>query len=195
MSMEYADRKARSRLRSPWSSVAFIVESILLLLFLVASLAVLTKVFSASLTRGVESRTLDAATIAATSIAEHFAADPTSVQESAKLGDLLVRCDVTDDERRAGTLYHADIAVYDFSEAGNGEVVYKLSTSRYVSDETPRDSSQAAKAETSGSSGATSNASAAASENQASAADTADAGGASASAEASESEAAEGEAA
>lgn len=134
MSMEHLMRKSASRPNGSWSSVAFIVESILLLLFLVASLAVLTQVFSASLSRSVESRTLDAATIAATSIAEHFAADPAGVEEETKLGDLLVRCAVTDEPRAAGTMYRARIEVFDLSAAGGGGAVYSLSTARYEGD-------------------------------------------------------------
>ena len=131
--MEYASRKIAHRSRSSWSSVAFIVESILLLVFLVASLAVLTQVFSASLSRSVESRTLDAANIAATSIAEHFAADPTDVEERTQLGDLMVTCEVTDEPRQNGTMYHATISVYDIGSGGTGGVVYKVETSKYES--------------------------------------------------------------
>ena len=131
--MEHITRKTTSRARSSWSSVAFIVESILLLVFLVASLGVLTRVFSASLNHSVESRTLDASTIAATSIAEHFAADPTDVEERVKLGDLVVTCDVTEEPRAAGTMYHARIDVYDMTGADASEPVYTILTSRYES--------------------------------------------------------------
>lgn len=130
MSMEHVKRRRVTKSRAAWSSIAFIVESILLLVFLVGSLAVLTQVFSASLTRSVESRTLDAATIAATSIAEHFAADPTDVQEETQLGDLVIVCDVIEEGRSAGTMYHADIRVYE-AEARDGEAVYSISTSCY----------------------------------------------------------------
>lgn len=131
--MEYVKRKIDHGSRTTWSSVAFIVESILLLVFLVASLAVLTKVFSASLTRSVESRTLDAATMAATSIAEHFAADPTDVDERTQLGDLLVMCNVDEDKRTGGVMYHATIVVYDTGSDSTGEPVYELTTSCYES--------------------------------------------------------------
>jgi hypothetical protein len=101
---------------------------------LVASLAVLTKIFSASLNHSVESRTLDAATIAASSIAEHFAADPNSVEERTVLGDLVIMCTVTDEERPGGTMKYADIRVYDTSEKNTGSAIYTISTSRYESD-------------------------------------------------------------
>lgn len=120
-----------SAVRSTWASIAFIVESILLLVFLVASLAVLTQVFFSSLNRSVESRTLDAATIAASSIAEHFAADPTGVDGEVDLGDLRVTCEVSDEQRQGGTMYSAHIEVFDVSEAGGGAPVYSIDTSRY----------------------------------------------------------------
>ena len=131
--MEYVKRKTVRKARSSWSSVAFIVESILLLLFLVASLAVLTQVFSASLSRSIEGRTLDAATIAATSTAERFAADPTGIEESAQVGELIVKCDVTQDAREGGTMYHAFISVYDTAGRSAGDAVYTVETARYVS--------------------------------------------------------------
>ena len=130
MSMMSSKSSVRTGQRTAWASIAFIVESMLLLVFLVASLAVLTQLFAMSLNRSVESRTLDAATIAATSIAEHFAADPNDVQESTQLGDLIVKCDVTPEARKAGTLYRATISVFD---TGSGEKVYEMSTSRFES--------------------------------------------------------------
>ena len=132
--MEFMARKSRMRTRQSWSSVAFIVESILLLVFLVASLAVLTRVFTASLSRSVESRTLDAATIAATSIAEHFAADPTGVDESTTLGDLIIKCEVTEGSRANGTMYYAHIDVYDTAGVTGGTPVYSIDTSHYESE-------------------------------------------------------------
>lgn len=119
-----------ARARTPWKSIAFIVESMLLLVFLVGSLAILTQLFAISMNNSVQSRTLDAATIAATSIAEHFAADPTGVQESTQLGDLIVKCEVTETAREGGTLYNALISVYD---KGSGSVVYELPTACYES--------------------------------------------------------------
>ena len=128
MSEQLKTRRVRTSERASWSSVAFIVESMLLLVFLVSSLAVLTQLFSSSLSRSVESRTLDAATIAATSVAEHFAADPTGIQETTHLGDLSIVCDVQEEPRANGTLYKALITVYD---EGTGQPVYELNTSRY----------------------------------------------------------------
>lgn len=131
MSQEAASRKIAAPTHSSWTSVAFIVESILLLLFLVASLAVLTQVFFSSLNRSVESRTLDAATIAASSIAEHFAADPSDIAPETQLGDLKVVCTVSEEPRAGGTMHYAHIEVFNVGEGGGGESVYSLDTSSY----------------------------------------------------------------
>ena len=128
MSSAQANISLGARGRAQWKSVAFIVESMLLLVFLAGSLAILTQLFAYSLNRSVESRTLDAATIAATSIAEHFAADPTGVQETTQLGDLIIICKVTETQRENGVFYQALISVFD-SEGGN--VVYELPTACY----------------------------------------------------------------
>ena len=135
MSTMSTSQGSRRGSKASWSSVAFIVESMLLLIILVASLAVLTKVFSSSLNQSIESRSLDAATIATTSIAEHFAADPPGVDEETQLGDLRILCTVTEQAREGGVLYKAHIAAYDTKDAsGEGEPVYELHTARYVSE-------------------------------------------------------------
>ena len=132
MSVTWSKRSHSKRGSTSWTSVAFIVESMLLLVFLIGSLAVLTQVFSTSLNRSVESRTLDAATIAAGSIAEHFIANPEDVQEETLLGDLRIECDTTEERHVGGTLYKATITVYDVTL---DKAIYTLDTSRYVSGE------------------------------------------------------------
>ncbi|HAM16265.1 MAG TPA: hypothetical protein DCP91_10520 [Eggerthellaceae bacterium] len=127
-------KRTGNRMKSTWSSIAFIVESILLLVFLAGSLAVLTQVFSAALNHSVESRTLDAATIAATSIAEHFAANPDDVAEETVLGDLRIVCKVSDEPRAGGVMRYADIAVYDIGGKTGGPI-YTIATSRYESED------------------------------------------------------------
>lgn len=128
--MAAPSRKLSAGSGTSWSSVAFIVESMLLLLFLAGSLAILTRIFSSSLNESVESRSLDAATIAATSIAEHFAANPNDVREETVLGDLKIVCNVTEEPHTAGVLYRANIVVYDMLE---GKSIYEISTARYES--------------------------------------------------------------
>ncbi len=132
--MEYARRKIFYKAKTSWSSIAFMVESILLLLFLVISIAVLTKTFAASIITSMEGRSLDAATIAATGVAEQFTANPETVEGNTKIGDMLVVCDVEKEVHDAGTLYVANISVYDTSSLGTGEALYNLTTSRYESD-------------------------------------------------------------
>lgn len=132
MSVTWSKRIHNDRSGASWTSVAFIVESMLLLVFLIGSMAVLTQVFSAALNQSVESRSLDAATIAAGSIAEHFAANPEDVQEETVLGDLRIVCDVTEEEHVSGTLYKANITVYDVQL---GDSIYALDTACYVNED------------------------------------------------------------
>lgn len=120
--------------RSPWVSIAFMVESVLLLVFLAASFAVLTNVFVSSLNCSIESRTHDAAVIAASSVAERFAADPAGLEPEVMLGDLRVASKVTEEKRAGGSMYRAEIAVFDESGFGENEPVYLLATSSYRSE-------------------------------------------------------------
>ena len=102
-------------------------------MFLVASFAVLTQTFAAALNTSVESRTRDAATIAAGSIAERFSANPAAVAERTELGDLLVTCDVVDEPRSDGMMHHATISVYDKNASGKSDPIYTLQSARYES--------------------------------------------------------------
>lgn len=131
MNLQPSKKMSSNAVHLSWVSAAFIIESILLLVFLIGSLAILTQLFSASLNRSVEGRTLDAATIAATSIAEHFAADPTGVNEETQLGDLRIVCSVEEEQRAGGVLYHATIDVFDTSVSGSNDPVYTLATASY----------------------------------------------------------------
>ena len=114
--------------RPTWSGMAVVVEAMFLLVFLVASLAVIMQVFAASTLRAQEGRHLAEAVACATSAAERFAADPAAAGGTTTEGDLEVVCDVTSEQTAAGTLYHATITVLD----ENAEPpVYVLETSRY----------------------------------------------------------------
>lgn len=129
-----------------WSGAAVLVEAMLLLVFLIASLAVLMQMFSAAVNRADESAQLTAAVAAAADTAEQFAADPTQAAGTKTEGDLLVVCTVTPEPREAGTLYHAEISVYAAeTDAGSGDrtavdinptaqPVYSISTSRFESE-------------------------------------------------------------
>lgn len=112
-----------------WSGVAFVVEAMLLLVFLIGSLALFTNLFASSVKHGNESRELTIAVAVASDTAERFATDPASVPETDKINDMIVKCDVTDDKRAGGVYHKAVITVY-----GEGaEPVYSITTGVYES--------------------------------------------------------------
>jgi Tfp pilus assembly protein PilV len=110
------------------SSVAFFVESLLMLVFLVASLAIVTQIFAASANRASQSQHLERAVIVAANTAEQFSANPTGVAKQSTSGELATTCAVTSTHSSAGTIYNATITVSD--ETGE---IYTVKTSRYVS--------------------------------------------------------------
>lgn len=136
------------------NSVAFVVESLLLLAALIAAMAVFTQLFAGSLTQANQSKREVNAIMVAQNTAERFCADPLSA--GAKQGadgtgvgvssdgetsssttntvtqqdeGFTVMCSVTTDTREAGTMYEAHITVSD--ESG---VAYELDSSHYVSE-------------------------------------------------------------
>lgn len=109
-------------------SMAFIVESLILLVFLVSSLAIVSQLLLASADKAVTSLHLENAVTLATNTAERFSADPSSSQLDATQDGLVATCEVTPQATDMGTLYTALITVSD----DNGEV-YSITTSRYVS--------------------------------------------------------------
>lgn len=135
--------------RRPWHGAAFIVESLVLLVFLMASLAVLMQVMGNAHERGIEADKLSNAIILASNDAETFAADPTTGDRTAQFslvdGELVeltgaedaasaeryeVERTVQQHAEQAGTLYEAHIEV-----SSGGNAVYEVNTSRYVSGE------------------------------------------------------------
>lgn len=135
--------------RRPWHGSAFIVEALVLLVFLIASLAVLMQVIGGAHERGEDADRLSNAIILASNDAEAFAADPTSGDTEAVYalvdgelvedagGDASGQADryevtrsVQAQAENAGTLYEAHIEV-----ESDGAVVYQVDTARYVSDE------------------------------------------------------------
>lgn len=142
-------RGGNARDRRPWHGAAFIMESLVLLVFLVASLAVIMQLMGGAHERGTDADELSNAVVLASNDAEAFAADPTNgnrtatfslvndeLVELADVGDTATahRYDVTrtvqQHDESAGTLYEARIEV-----ACDGRVVYGIDTSRYVSNE------------------------------------------------------------
>lgn len=62
-----------------WAGTAFLVEALILLAFLAASLGILATVFAESQDQAVQAQRLETAVTLASDAAESFAADPTSV--------------------------------------------------------------------------------------------------------------------
>lgn len=130
MTWSTSTNKSSAIKRSNKSGRAFIVESLVLFIFLVATLIVVSQLFFASINMSAQGRSLERACIIASNAAERFAANPTDPNLNATESDLSVRCDVTPQHMTGGTLYNASITVSD--ESGN--VVYNIHTSRYVSE-------------------------------------------------------------
>ena len=129
--MTNVDVTRRSSTSKPpsWTGLAAIVESMFLLLFVVASLAILIQLFVASTGRARQGHDLARAVSAATEMAEVFAQDPEASAGTETIEGLSVSCDVTSEEHEAGTLYHAHIQVQDPDGEG---ALYELTTARYV---------------------------------------------------------------
>lgn len=114
--------------RAVWPGAAFIVEALLLLVFLAGSLAVLMEVNAAADVRGKESARLVNALTFASNSAESFAADPegalagTSVVADVTDGnvqyawDLALVREVAVEPTEAGALYTATITVWNVED-------------------------------------------------------------------------------
>lgn len=107
---------------------SFLAEALILLTVLMTAIAIFMSLFSSGERMGIESVQLDHAVLLATSEAERFSADPSSVGEPREEDGLVVVARVTPKETSAGTLYQATIVV-----TREGAELYRLSTARYVS--------------------------------------------------------------
>lgn len=142
-------RRGNDHDRRPRRGAAFIVEALVLLVFLIASLAVIMQVIAGAHERSIEADRLSNAIILASNDAEAFAADPTSGNtggEYVLVDGQLVQpegpIDVLDksvydltriveaQSQPGGTLYTAHIYV-----SCGGEATYQIDTARYVSNE------------------------------------------------------------
>lgn len=112
-----------------WKGAAFVVEALVLLVFLVAALAVFMTLFAGAAQRGRQDSALEQAVVIASNTAEQFSANPTGISASEQQGNFTVTCDVTPQKLGGGTLYQAKVHVLD----STGSEVYSLETSRYVS--------------------------------------------------------------
>lgn len=111
--------------RAVWPGAAFIVEALLLLVFLTGSLAVLMSLNADAENSGRESAQLMDALIMASNSAEQFAADPQAVVGAQSMAadetdtnvvyrdNLLLVREVATEPTAAGTLFHATINVWD----------------------------------------------------------------------------------
>ncbi len=120
-----------------WSSTSFLIEALILLVVLIASMAVFTTLFVHASSGANDAARLSSATTIAQNAAEEFSSDPQAVAAGKKIGegmakagsdDFDVTCKVSSANEGAGVLYTATITVSDDS----GEV-YSLNASRYVS--------------------------------------------------------------
>lgn len=122
--------------KAQWSSAAFLVESMLLLVFLAVTLAVFVQTFGLSLARADEGEDLSRAVAVASSAAERFEADPAHMDRTFEADGMHVVCDVREEPYARGTLFRATIEVFDVedaaSERGSLQPVYSVSAARYV---------------------------------------------------------------
>lgn len=126
--MASATGKQRS---SGHRGIAFLIEALVVLAFLMISLAVFVKLFSAAQLEARSSTRMSQAVQLATNQAEEFSADPTHVDTEKELDGLKLTCEVKPTKHAAGTLYEATITVHD--EQYGQQNIYTLATSRYVS--------------------------------------------------------------
>lgn len=123
----------RNKRRSNWSNTAFLVESLVLLFFLIACLAVFTQMFAHSWRASSDASKLSAACVVAQNAAEEFEANPQTahndtIDVSAASGtNFHVSRTIESEAAAAGTMYTVHIAVSD----DTGEV-YSLEAQRYM---------------------------------------------------------------
>lgn len=145
---------------STWQNAAFVIEALVLLAALVASMAVFTSLFSKSIVLSGNATKLTRAVQLAESAADEFSSDPAAVAAGQAVGEgiaagnadeadgLRVAVDVSDEKTGAGTLYTARVRVLDASatggatvpdeanvaDASDGSEIYALDVARYVSE-------------------------------------------------------------
>lgn len=130
-----ADRQAR---KASWHGKAFLVEALVLLVFLVASLSILVALFVQARTEADEGERLSQAVQLAQNAAEEFAADPVGVGSQGLAiedGGLVATVRVGEEAHESGSLLNATVTVVDEEGGGSieaGEEIYRLDTARYV---------------------------------------------------------------
>lgn len=109
-----------------WHGTAFLVEALVLLLFLVASLGIFMQAFARARATGAQATQLESAVALASDMAERFCADPTAVSEPVEEDGLVAICDVEAPAAGEAAPLRATITVTD----ADGDVVYELATAR-----------------------------------------------------------------
>lgn len=128
ISSEMSNQGTTRSLRSSHRNMAFLIEALVVLAFLMVSMAVFVRLFAGAQVEGLSSVRQSQAVLAATNGAEEFSANPADVTDFTTEDGLMVSFDVSDEAHGTGTLYDATITVRD----GEDEI-YVLHTARYVS--------------------------------------------------------------
>lgn len=107
---------------------AFIVETLVLFVFLIVSFAVIVQLYVSSAVMAQQSLDLEQAVTCAGNVAERFSANPQASNLNLDTDKVSVTCEVTPESMAGGTLYRAHIVA-----SVAGDEVYALDTTRYVS--------------------------------------------------------------
>lgn len=113
-----------------WHGTAFLVEALVLLLFLVASLGIFMHAFARARAMGAQATQLESAVALASDMAERFCADPAAASEPVEEDGLVATCDVEAPEAGEAAPLRATITVTD----ADGAVIYELATARAAGD-------------------------------------------------------------
>ena len=119
-----------SQTRQPWHGVAFLVEAIILMMFLVATMAVFTNLLMGSQALSSNTHELTAAIVATANEAESFATHPSEGGTTATRDGFTITCTTEAIPQAGGMLYVAHLV----TENAAGQEVYQLTTSKYVSE-------------------------------------------------------------
>ena len=111
--------------------IAFLIEALVVLAFLMLSLAVFVTLFSGAQLEARSSNRMSEAVQLAINRAEEFSVDPAHADGEKEEDGLRLTCEVKPTKRAVGTLYEATITVHD--ERYDQQGIYTLTTSRYVS--------------------------------------------------------------
>ena len=104
MSFELSGKHKQLATHGRWAGAAFLVEAMLLLVFVMASLAVLTQMFAVASEHAGKSRALTDAVTAVSVSAERFVAEPSAAPELSSGEGVFVTCKVVPEVREGGTL-------------------------------------------------------------------------------------------